>query len=504
MKKMPKIISAIVLSVFMFTACDNNKGPYIKKMENGHQVIYSGEKPAKGMISHSINNSNNTWTRVLELYVNKGIPAGDFKLYDIYGHLLIDAKGKWKKGMFDGEIFFHDIEDDVFTECCGVVKKEINMKGTFKISPDKILDYEGNYDDAREIVESFYNGTAKSDFLKITMKDGLPDGDYEYYKEYTDEGKIKFFLISKGKYKAGEYDGKCVSYMGPGKLHFEKEYKNGLLDGDVRYYNYDGKIVSEYEYKDDNLDGTSKDYYENGQLNTSCTYKNDELDGLYEKYYENGQLNISCTYKNDELDGSYKEYYENGQLNISTSYINGKQNGLRETFTKNGNRISEENYVNGNIDGKFCEYDENGNKKVEGTKKNGRYNGVITFYKNGIKYKEGPYKNGVEHGLIYEYNEKGIPILASEYENGSQDRNSANIYFDAAGNKSKAYMNGKFIIYYPSGNIKKEVENDEDRQGRRHLIEYYENGNKKYEADYFSKKLYNELHYDEDGILILE
>ena len=85
---MKKLMFIFTLLLFLM-GCDNNEGPFTSRMENGKKVLYSGDKLAKGWIEKTINDYNTgNNVKISEIYFDKGIPAGDFKLYSINGDLL--------------------------------------------------------------------------------------------------------------------------------------------------------------------------------------------------------------------------------------------------------------------------------------------------------------------------------------------------------------------------------------------------------------------------------
>lgn len=443
MKRITKILPVIILSAVMLTGCDNNEGPFSRRMENGHQVLYSGEKPAKGMITNTVDNLNNTVTKVSEMYVDKGLPAGDFKLYDTSGNLLAEGKGKWKNGMFDGEIVDYLMGSD---------NKSV-VKGTFNLDSDALLDFEGSGGEVVEMEGTLYNGSCKRKSLSFNKKDGLIDGEYLVYvygNSYP-EGKPVSFLSEKGNYIAGKREGKYTYYSASDVVAKEENYKNGMLNGKTIIYDENGNIDKEIEYRD-------------GKMN-----------GLYIEYYPNGKIDNSVMFVDDVMNGPFKKYYESGQIEISSSVKNGNQDGVRVIFAENGNKISEETYVNGEPEGRYCEYDENGKKKVEGDRSNRHWNGLVTYYENGIPVKGIYYFHGMDSG----------------------DR----VWYDKEGHKIKDYVWPNRTEYYPNGN--KKNEGNYDRSGVRmdYYIEYYENGNKKYETlyDHDTRAPYDEVYYNEDG-----
>ena len=67
---------------------------------------------------------------------------------------------------------------------------------------------------------------------------------YGKYKEYFDNGKLKF----EGEYLLGERHGKGKEYKN-GKLRFEGEYLNGKRNGKGKEYNDKGELIFEGEYQ---------------------------------------------------------------------------------------------------------------------------------------------------------------------------------------------------------------------------------------------------------------
>lgn len=466
MKKMIKILSAVILSLFVFTACENNDGPIIHRMEEGKIVVYSGKKPAKGLITNTINDGTDV-IKVSEVYVDKGVPAKDFKLYATDGKTFIEGKGKWKDGMFEGEITGHnfDFDDNL----------HLTAKGTFKFNPDVILRYRGDFFEALEVVETIYDGVYDSNFRKYSVKKGKLDGEALEYTPYDAGGEKKYYLSLKGTYKDDKKEGKFTEY------------------------NISGMVVSEKEYKNDELNGKVLNYDEEGNLKTESEFKDGKRNGLFTKYYPDKKVQYTVVFKDDKLEGPYKEYYENGKLNISSSFKNGEQDGVREIFGEDGHKLGEETYVKGELQGKFCEYDENGNKKKEGTIEYGKLHGPVTFYKNGIRHKTVNYTLGYEDGMSYEYNNKGVLVFSAEWVKGQKTSNC--VWYDKDGNKVQEYMGNIRTTYYPNGNKRTEGKYTDrgDRVG--YYIEYYENGNKKYEAQYYYDLFTNVKYYTEDGKL---
>lgn len=201
---MKKLIFLLSILLMILSGCDNNSGPFQIKIENRRKVLYSDNKPAKGWVENTIYDYNDNSVKVYEIYFDKGIPNGDFKLYNVYGELVVDAKGKWEDGYFVGKV--------------KEPKMNVVAKGKFFINTNYLIDYEGNI---------------YKDFSFETLIDGEYDGD-----------DYKYTLVN------GKYDGTYLKYHldGTRKVETEKEYQNGLNTKLVRY-NYDGSIFRDITYR---------------------------------------------------------------------------------------------------------------------------------------------------------------------------------------------------------------------------------------------------------------
>lgn len=273
----------LVLITLIFTGCDNNKGPFEIKRENGKKILYSGEKPAKGWVKNEVYNSSNESTKVYEIYFEKGLPAGDFKLYDLKGNLVVDAKGKWQNGLFEGKIEESEINGIII--------------GKFAINSDYLINFDGTgY--KRFSVETLIDGEYKSDYQRYCKKNNKFDGEYILY--YTN-GQ----LAEKCFFKDGKIVGDYISYYSNGTLEKKFTYKDGKLDGEYEYITTD--FYSHYyhakeNYKNGVLDGKVTTYNKKGELETESNYVNGEC--LEYIRYSNG-----WKYKTlyEKIDGNSEE-----------------------------------------------------------------------------------------------------------------------------------------------------------------------------------------------------
>ena len=451
MKRFTKFLPMTLLCLFVFTACDNAKGPFSYKLENGVKVLYSGDKPAKGNILNKNRNRDGVTTTLAEIYYDKGVPAGKFKLYSTKGVLLVDADGKWDGSMFTGKIKEPTINGE--------------GKGTFSINRAYLMDYSGQnlYDTGASFANSvLYDGHVKSDLEEISRVKGERDG---VFKTFYSPGVIKY----EGTYKNGKENGKFISYDTDGSIYEEKEMKNGKNDGKSVNYDLNGNPIVIQYYKDGKLNGPYTRYRKDGSISINATYKDDKYNGVVTEYDQNGNKITEYTYvdgvknglcidydlrngsrheymcKGKDNNGPYKKYNKEGILIEEGQYVHNQKDGeIKKYYENTGKLLSEVNYIEGRPDGLLTIYDEDGNKsetwEFENGVENGEYisyfpsgaphilnevrNGVFsgpstTYFENGEIHIEGFYDGGVPHGHFTEYNEKGEVIKEREYYYGS-------------------------------------------------------------------------------------
>ena len=130
MKKL--VLGFILMLSLLITGCDNNERPYEIKKENGKLFVYSDGKPAKGIITSTMQDKSGNSVVVSEIYYDKGLPAGDFKLRNLNGYTIAEAKGKWiGPGSFKGTIK-------------GLPNKTVNIesKGIYSIDTNYLINFD--------------------------------------------------------------------------------------------------------------------------------------------------------------------------------------------------------------------------------------------------------------------------------------------------------------------------------------------------------------------------
>ena len=235
MKKLLGVL--LVLTALIFTGCDNNEGPFEIRREDGHKVLYSNGKLAKGMIKTTWYDYNSGETVVVsEYYVDKGVPAGNFILYDRKGEKLVSFEGEVKNGLFIGKMTGEEKIYSFYTDGYTLYKKR--SEGEYNLNPDWLLTYDGEktYIASELYYSVLKNGKVNSDKEKYNVVNGKPDGKVERY--FVETGKISEISI----WENGN----------------EKFYKSYYENGNI-------KFISDY-IKDENGDYTTIEFKENGQI----------------------------------------------------------------------------------------------------------------------------------------------------------------------------------------------------------------------------------------------
>jgi len=287
-----------------------------------------------------------------------------------------------------------------------------------------------------------------------------------------------------------EVDNKITSFFKKKEILFDKcdTYKdnNGLTIEFGREINFKKNSIFEGEFlKGEKWNGLLRIYNnltieenknihflkskKNNILIFESDYINGEINGKVKEYNNDGYLIFEGEYLNGVKKGLRTEYNKLGYLIFIGGYLNDKKNGKGKEFDNHGKLIYDGEYVNDKKSGKGKEYD-NINKLIfegeylDGKKLKGkeyRYNGDVIF--------EGEYDNQRRwNGKIKEYNTKGNLVFKGEYKNGKR--------------YNGIYVN--LIIH----------SNEKNTKG----FSLFEGGYK------FWEKYGKELHYDENGKIVLE
>lgn len=293
---------------------------------------------------------------------------------------------------------------------------------------------------------TFYysNGNISSEGF---MKDGKPNG---YWKTYFPNGNIK----SEGNRKIFKLDSLWIFYDIDGdtlkKINYYDDKKNGY------YYTYEyknfenkktGGLISKELFVNDIKQGKSY-YYKNGKIYKIITYVDGQKDGIAIKYndsiistiyeYNKDYLvykdNINKLDKLGKKQGVWKEFYPNGKIKRKLNYKNGKLNGNLIEYNNLGKPIKTKEYKNDSL---IC----------DSVKIKFNISDRQEFYENGnIKF-EGSFIDSIPIGLHKFYSVDGTVITGKKFDNNGILISSGNV--DSLNKK-----NGKWLLYYPTGEIK--------------------------------------------------
>ncbi|MCB9261552.1 MAG: hypothetical protein H6607_04190 [Flavobacteriales bacterium] len=437
--------------------------------------------------------------------------------YDENGYMW--RKGAMKKGLFDGEFTFYDpleilvskrnfVKDDAngdyqFYYSDGTLKTECNYTddekdGQFKqYGPDgETITYTGFY----------VNGSKKGEFISQNMQGKTTD--------------IQYF--SKGKEQGWQQ-----YYTEKGVLYQEEYCENGVLLG-WKFYDSSGKNPEKHWLENGN--GVLERKYQNGQIEFKGQYVNGEPSGEFVWYHPNGKMATTGMYVGGSRHGEWKWFYENGVQKSAINYFYGDRNGEATWYHEDGTLEIKSNYVNGDREGEYTRYFWNGKLREQCFYKDGFLHGVCRYYAPTgelaivrrfvedvlVAYSyEGSDGNLVDEIAVT----KRFQHIEAKFANGQKS-----VEFDWENN---LVAGGKFIWYYPNGNIYKSSEYNEQGalSGRMYAqqidgkmlydyrnnwnnyhgvgLDYHLNGNLKSSINYFQDEMEGvSRFYDENGKLV--
>lgn len=448
-----------------------------------------------------------------EGYIKDGKPDGYWKSYYENGNLK--SEGNRVNFIIDGEWKFYDENGNLNLSINYKQGKKNGVRVTYIL--DEFIS-ENFVDDVKDGLSSYYN----KDSIVIKTVNYINGDANGWMKEYDITGKIikitryksGFIILSEWVNRvdrAGNKQGKWVSFYDNDNLEKEENYFNGKLSGYCKYYDKNGNLKDIIKYENgiliqdavevSNVE-TRKDYYSNGKPKYIASYRNNVAEGIRREYDSTGNIIASYVYENgnkvgegiidEQLNkhGDWKDFYKNGNLRAEGTYNNGKKvgkwtyyyldgnieqigyfdvNGLYTDtwiwYYSSGEILREESFSNGKEDGLFFEYSENGLIIVQGSYISGFEDGLWIYTVNNVK-EQGHYVIGKKDGVWTTTNSDGILIYKNNYVDGNLD--------------------GKQYSYYNSGKIKCEscysagLENDEwyyfDELGEIYLTVTYSSG----------------------------
>ncbi len=318
-----------------------------------------------------------------------------------------------------------------------------------------------------------------------------------------------FSLKSEGVILNGKKEGEWNYYDEKQHNYAIITYKADKKEGKAKYFYEDGSVAKITNYKNDTIKvGEFKEFYTNGKQQSYGNYdEKGEKVGEWKWFYENGKIEIIGTYnKENERVGKWEWYFENGKLEEQKFYTeNNKPTGIWVEYRNDGSLYSKADF-NKQIYEVF--YDDKKTKAVQGTFKNSEPHGKWLYYhKDGTIRGEINYVEGQLKGDYFFQNEekkiyKKFTHLTDStftgnyieyYENG-------NLKFQREYDK-KGNAVGIWESYFENGKMESRKQYDSNNKAKGEWKEYFSNGQLKVVTEFPNGK---HKVYNENGVLMIE
>lgn len=442
-------------------------------------------------------------------------------VYSYFSNGTKRAELNYLNGKLNGEISLFNIDGSLYKKYNMLNEKrnghyteyytsgKIKSEGEYKLDDrfgawkkywdnGKVLE-EGTYKD-KELEEGtwktyYRDGTTESERIyksgKLQGVEKLYDTDGKIYNENTyASGRLKKSVYydksgkTLGDYTFGKVAITVTEYHPNGEKAAVGDYEEGVREGDWKMYSSNGGwLKAKQHYRSGYLSGTRTEFYPNGKEESELDYSYGERDGYLKSYYPNGSLESEGWIVRDEREGDWYFYNERGLITSHRYYVDDDLQGYQEYFDNKG-RKNEELYLKENLIWERTRYDSTGAVIYKYVSDNGT--GVYDFkFGNNQSWIRQEYKNGYLDGKTSRYTYSGVKALETEYLNGQQHGKRSEFY-ELSG---KPYIEGNFAFG--------------DRHGA--YVAYYENGNKRWEENYYAGDLDGaQKFYHENGQLSRE
>jgi len=271
---------------------------------------------------------------------------------------------------------------------------------------------------------------------KISYLYGKKNGFLYTYSSLTADSVRMNYLTSKELYVNDIKQGNSFTYYQNRQIHLVIPFKTGKRHGDGLEYDSLGTVISLIKYHNDYI-------LERESINRTDAHKWKQ--GRWLEFYKNGYYKTDIEYVNDTIHGYFKKYGENGKLLSVIRYEKGQP--LVENALPNKEKkidVKTETFADGTV-------------KAVGGFKDGKPVGIHrTFAQDGA---EQPAKV---------YNDKGV--FTSE---GMMDQ--------------QGFMQGKWTLYYPTGEPKAKGEYKNDKRVGNWQF-FYKNGKPEQKGEYKAGK----------------
>ena len=450
---------------------------------------------------------------IYEGYFLNDLYNGEGRLY--YESGLIQYIGNFKDGEFNGKGVYYDKNNkkydviDGLPENDGIFIKYNNSNGHYyelNIENKKIVGKIKEYNNDNLI---YYGEFKNNKYNGYGILYNYGSKNYEGYfidKEYDGKG-IEYYYKEKIKYngdfKKGKYHGKGIKYKEDGKIEYNGTFENGeFIEGFQSTDEYEGDIIKKKKIGKGKLYINDSLRFE-GEFNNDIFIKGIVYDKNRKKFFdgtidENNKIQGNFYVKNKIIfTGKFEDYKELSNYIVE---FNNKCKIIYEGEYKNGMRCGIGEDYEGKYEGEFLYdlyYGEGQINYNNGEFKNGQKTGKWgnSNYKNGKKngkskgwYYSEEYVDDYLHGEksgdglkeIYYFGEKS-DILNTVIKNNCIYFNDIKEYEGELSEDNK--KNGKGIEFYKNGNKRYEgmfINGKHSGEG----IEYFENGNIKYKGEY--------------------
>ncbi len=296
----------------------------------------------------------------------------------------------------------------------------------------------------------FYSGTTKYWYRwdelgrRIDNNLNVIENDTCTFNKSGIENKLQFSL------KDNRPHGIWRDYYTNGQLWFEIEYDNGVPVGDYKSYYFDGTPQIQTHFTNGFFDGKYTEWYENGNKKKEGWMNLHSQDSTWKYWNKNGFLTEEKTYKNKRLNGWEYKYYAQDTLSYLKFYKGNGYHIYEKNFYRNGhvNEISYKNiglnisfYENGdyrNFSGKVFKVSWNKDKTLLSIIYSENKKSAYLYFENGVPKTKELWLDGIKSDSI-----------AYTWMNPPNGK----MILKQVGDSINGKREGKWEIYYPTGNL---------------------------------------------------
>lgn len=322
------------------------------------------------------------------------------------------------------------LADNSYKVCDYYTDGNIQMTGYYlRLVP---IEIDSPHNPAKNGIFTFYDDHSTTKTSEGNILHGVYEGQWKDFFTNTTQIKSEYF------FDKNIMDGKtCVFDSITGEKSISGEYRKGTRAGKwTTYYLPSKKVRTETIYR--NGRGNCKVYYENGNLQGEGIYSTNATQEGEWKYYDSTGLPTSIyNFRNDTMDGPYTVY-----VTLSTDTVS------------TGNEL----IVKGNTKGFVACV------KEKGLMKAGKVNDTIRFFNpvTGQVNRLMQFYNGEPNGIYVDY-DNGLIIGTGFFKNGEKSGKNKRYFANTKQLfKEENYLDGKrdgmALEYYPNGQQKYEVQ----------------------------------------------